>query len=127
MENHRLVLPEHLNHFGFLFGGHLLQWVDECAWIAATLDYPGCRFVTIGMDKVEFRKSVRQGAVLRISVKRVREGRTSVHYTATVYRDDMQTGREEPIFATGIAFVRVDERGEKVPLPSAGGAPEPAV
>ena len=57
MENHKLVLPGHLNHYGYLFGGHLLQWVDECSWIAATLDYPGCQLVTIAMDRVEFRKS----------------------------------------------------------------------
>ena len=50
MENHRLVLPEHLNHYGFLFGGHLLKWVDEFAYIAATIEYPGYNFVTIGMD-----------------------------------------------------------------------------
>ena len=29
METHRLVLPEDLNQFGFLFGGRLLSWVDE--------------------------------------------------------------------------------------------------
>jgi hypothetical protein len=29
MENHKLVLPEHLNQYGFLFGGNLLKWVDE--------------------------------------------------------------------------------------------------
>jgi acyl-CoA hydrolase len=81
MENYKLVLPEHLNHYGYLFGGHLLKWVDEVAWIAASLDYPGCNFVTIGMDKVEFRKSVKQGALLRLEVNRAREGNTSVQYT----------------------------------------------
>ena len=70
MENHKLVLPEHLNQYGFLFGGHLLQWVDESAWIAATLDYPGYNFVTIGMDKVEFKKSVRQGTILKLYADR---------------------------------------------------------
>jgi len=25
MENYKLVLPEHLNHYGFLFGGNLLK------------------------------------------------------------------------------------------------------
>ena len=56
MENHKLVLPEHLNHFGFLFGGHMLAWVDEVAWIAASLDYPGYHFVTVGMDEVSFNE-----------------------------------------------------------------------
>ena len=119
MENHKLILPEHLNQFGYLFGGHLLQWVDECAWIAATLDYPGCKFVTIGMDKVEFRKSVRQGAILRIHSEKVKEGRTSVQYAAMVFRDDADAGGTQPVFSTNITFVRVDDQGNKTPLPGA--------
>ena len=54
MENHRLVLPEHLNQFGFLFGGYLLKWVDEFAWMGASLEFPGCLVVTVGMDEVSF-------------------------------------------------------------------------
>lgn len=117
MENHKLVLPEHLNHYGYLFGGHLLQWVDECAWIAATLDYPGCRFVTIGMDKVEFRKSIRQGAVLRIHAERIRRGHTSVSYLTEAFRAETATETEEPVFSTRITFVRIDDQGMKTPLP----------
>jgi len=59
MINHKLVLPEHLNHYGYLFGGYLLHWVDEYAYITANLDFPGHRFVTIGLDKVVFRKNIR--------------------------------------------------------------------
>ena len=77
MENHKLVMPEHLNHYGFLFGGHLLKWVDEYAYIAAAIEYPGSNFVTIGMDEVEFRKSVRQGTILRFIVEQIRRGKTS--------------------------------------------------
>jgi len=29
METHRLVLPSDLNHYGFLFGGRLLAWIDD--------------------------------------------------------------------------------------------------
>lgn len=28
METYKLVLPEHLNPYGYLFGGNLLKWVD---------------------------------------------------------------------------------------------------
>jgi acyl-CoA hydrolase len=69
MDNHKLVLPEHLNHYGCLLGGNPLKWVDEISWVKARLDYPGCKFVTIAMDKVEFRKSVRQGTILRFDVE----------------------------------------------------------
>jgi len=44
----------------------MLKWADEYAWIATSLDYPGCEFVTIGMDAVEFCKGVQKGAILRL-------------------------------------------------------------
>ena len=35
VQHFRLVMPEHMNHFGDLYGGNMLKWVDEIAWIAA--------------------------------------------------------------------------------------------
>ena len=86
METHRLVLPEDLNQFGFLFGGRLLSWIDEASWIAASLDYPECHFVTIAMDHVEFRHSVREGTILSIRSEKAKVGATSVSYDVSVWR-----------------------------------------
>ena len=115
METHRLVLPGDLNHYGFLFGGCLLAWVDEASWIAASLAYPGCQFVTVAMDTVEFHHSVREGAILTITCERSREGTTSVTYAVAVYD---RSSRLEPIFSTSVTFVRVDSEGRKLPLAS---------
>jgi uncharacterized protein (TIGR00369 family) len=114
MENYKLVLPEHLNHYGYLFGGNLLKWVDEIAWIAASLDFPGCKFVTIAMDKVEFRKSIREGAILRFVVEKVRVGKTSVQYTVNVFDEDITTGGEKAVFSTNVVFVCLDDEGSKM-------------
>ncbi|MEK7952339.1 acyl-CoA thioesterase [Luteolibacter soli] len=114
METHRLVLPEDLNHFGFLFGGRLLAWVDEACWIAASLDFPHCQFVTIGMDKVEFRFSVRQGTILNIRCIKEHEGNTSVSYRVEVF--DRRNSIAPPIFSTGITYVSVDDSGRKRPI-----------
>lgn len=115
MENHRLVLPEHLNHYGFLFGGHLLKWVDEFAYVAASIEYPGYNFVTIGMDKVEFKKSVRQGTILKFMVEKTRVGTTSLQYLVHVYRSN-NLEEHNFIFSTHVTFVRVNEHGKKIPL-----------
>lgn len=117
MENYKLVLPEHLNHFGYLFGGNLLKWVDEIAWIAASLDFPGFSFVTIGMDRVEFRKSVKNGSILRFMVERLKTGNTSVKYTVNVFSEGITTGNDEAVFTTNVTFVNVDAEGKKTPLP----------
>ncbi len=116
MTNYKLVMPEHLNHYGFLFGGNLLKWIDEVAWMAASLDYPGCHLVTIAMDRIEFKKAARDGSILRFETERVREGRTSATYQVAVFRRALHETAEEDIFQTAITFVRVGEDGEKRPL-----------
>lgn len=113
MEQHKLVLPEHLNHYGYLFGGNMLKWVDEYSWIAATLDYPGCMFVTIGMDEVAFRKPVHKGALLRFNINREKQGRSSVVYAVEVFADNLESGAEEQVFSTRVTFVCLDDNGKK--------------
>lgn len=117
MENHKLVLPENLNQYGFLFGGYLLKWVDEYAWIAASLDYPECNFVTVGLDKVEFRENVKKGTILRFIIDKAKTGNTSVQYSVSVFRGRGEGGKENLIFSTRVTFVCIDEEGSKILLP----------
>ncbi len=114
MENYKLVMPENLNHFGFLFGGYMLKWVDEIAWIAASLEYPGYRFVTIAMDRIEFRKSVREGTILKFTTQQTRVGNTSVNFSVVV--SNGATNDSETIFSTTVTMVRVNEQGDKIPI-----------
>jgi acyl-CoA hydrolase len=113
VQSYKLVLPEHLNHYGYLFGGYLLQWVDEAAYIAASLDYPQSNFVTVAMDRVEFHRSIRQGAILRFEVERQRIGTTSVRYRVEVFDGTAA----QPVFSTQITFVGLGPDGTKCPLP----------
>ena len=118
MENYKLILPEHLNHGGFLFGGHMLKWTDEYAWIAATMDYPACNFVTVGMDQVRFKKPVHEGTILRFVIDRINVGNSSVQYNIQVYRENEAATPENLIFSALVAFVRLDDKGRKLLLES---------
>jgi len=113
METYKLVLPEHLNHYGFLFGGNLLKWVDEISYIAVTLAYPGCNFVTVAMDKIEFRKSIRQGTILCFEAIKNHLGTTSVEYIVNVSRKSITSHEKELVFTTRITFVCLDGQGNK--------------
>jgi len=117
MESFKVVRPEDLNHYGYLFGGALLQWVDETCWIAASREHPGCEFVTVAMDKVEFHRCVRAGTVLRFLAWESAVGSSSVKYEVKVFADDLETGEEESIFSTYVTFVRLGPDGKKTPLP----------
>ncbi len=104
-------MPGDLNQFGFLFGGKMLSWVDEACWIAASLEYPECQFVTVGMDKVEFHHGVNEGVILEIDCQRASKGETSVTYAVQVSQG--RGGNSEPIFSTQVTFVNVDADGCK--------------
>jgi len=111
-ETHRLVMTTDLNQYGFLFGGTLLSWVDEASFIAASLDFPECRFVTIGMDEVAFKHGVGNGSILVIRCEQRRAGNTSVTYGVEVFCGRVQDCKA--IFSTNVTFVNVDEEGDKL-------------
>jgi acyl-CoA hydrolase len=117
MESFCFVRPEHLSHHGYLFGGQLLKWVDEYAWLSAARMFPGYILVTRAMENIQFKKRVCNGAILRFTVQLCRQGNTSVTYTVEVYASDQSSRNEELVFSTHVTFVAIDEQGKKTTLP----------
>ena len=112
MDHYKLVLPEHLNHYGFLFGGYLLQWLDEFAYITATVEFPGHEFVTVAMDNVTFKQSISSGEVLRFAVAQQKIGSSSVEYFIRVYGQTRINGDDQVLFETSMTFVSINTKGE---------------
>ena len=115
MDHRKLVLPEHMNSQGSLFGGYLLKWLDEFAYITAQSEFPGRRFVTIAMNNVEFRHPIVCGQILRFTVTVRRLGTTSVEYEVDVF-DDRSDQDGKVLFATQITFVNLDGKGNKTQI-----------
>ncbi|MBN1649346.1 MAG: acyl-CoA thioesterase [Spirochaetales bacterium] len=113
MENMIIVRPEHLNHYGYLFGGQLLKWVDEFAWIAATREFPGNSLVTRAMDKIEFKERVNNGSILRFAISLEKKGTSSLTYLVEVYADEQGATHEKYVFSTKVVFACIDSRGKK--------------
>lgn len=116
METYTLVRPEHLNHYGKLFGGVLLKWIDEYAWLTAARDFPGSSLVTVSMDKIVFKQQVENGTILRFNVHAVKQGTSSIKYEVEVYGDFPGAEEEKEVFSTEITFVNVDREGKATPL-----------
>ena len=113
MNHRKLVLPQHMNDQGSLFGGYLLQWLDEFAYITANLEFPGHRFVTIALNDVEFKHPIHCGQILRFSVSRDYLGKSSVRYLVEVFGEKLSDAEDKVLFATSISFVNVDAAGAK--------------
>ena len=118
MELFTIVRPEHLNHYGNLFGGQMLKWVDEYAYLAAIREFPGELLVTRAMDRVIFSRRVPNGSMLRFDVKRGTIGVSSVTYDVVVYARESGKVREYDAFETSITFVCVDAEHRKKSLPA---------
>jgi acyl-CoA hydrolase len=116
MDHYKLVLPEHLNHYGYLFGGNLLHWIDEIGYIAANLQFPGHEFVTIGLDNVVFKQSIKLGSILKFDTNLTRLGKTAATYNVKVSCEDRDTGSIAQVFETNITFVSIDKNGKKKPI-----------
>lgn len=117
MDNYTIVRPEHLNHHGYLFGGVMLKWVDEFAWLVVSRDFPGCRMVTLAMDQSLFKERVVSGAILRFCIEPRKKGQRSVMYEVVVHADEPGATVEKRVFSTRITFVRVSEDGKAQLLP----------
>jgi acyl-CoA hydrolase len=117
MDTFTIVRTEHLNHFGYLFGGQLLKWVDEAAWIVAARDFAGYNLVTRAMDRIDFKTRVVNGSILRLHVLPWKQGTTSVTYSVDVFADEPRTSKEKHVFSTHVTFACVDEAGNKSALP----------
>ncbi|MDM8545695.1 acyl-CoA thioesterase [Candidatus Venteria ishoeyi] len=116
MQNYQLILTEHLNHYGYLFGGNLLKWVDESAYICARLEHPGKSFVTVGMDEVSYKKRVELGSILLFNVEKEKTGNTSVTYRVIVSVASSLEDDCAEIFSTMVTFVCIDKNGNKCPI-----------
>jgi acyl-CoA hydrolase len=105
-----------MNDQGSLFGGYLLKWIDEFAYITVCINYPGNRFVTIGLAQVEFKHPIGLGEILRFAVTETRKGKTSVEFLVEVFGEKEAASDDTALFATEITFVNVNDNGDKAAI-----------
>ena len=112
-ESTLLVRTEHLNPHGYLFGGRLLEWLDEQAYIAAISSVkPEASLVTVAIDNVRFQHQVRNGTALRFRTKLVHVGNTSL----TLHTEVLRLPNTEQIFRAYVTFAAVSAQGKPLPV-----------
>src|SRR5262245_29051311 len=88
-----VMMPRDTNPHGTIFGGVLLAYIDTAGALAARREIllrggnPKASFVTVALNRVEFRKPVLVGDVVRFETRIVKIGRTSVTVHIDVHAD----------------------------------------
>ena len=106
------VKPEDLNPNHSLFGGRLLQWIDEEAVIYAIVQLENPYVVTKFISEINFIKAPRQGDIIEIGIIATNFGRTSLTMRCEVR--NMLT-REPILQIDKLVFVNLDANG--IPTP----------
>ncbi|WGH75949.1 hotdog domain-containing protein [Tenacibaculum tangerinum] len=103
------VKPEDLNPNGTLFGGRLLQWIDEEVALYAIIQLEIPKTVTKFMSEIDFVNSAKKGDIVEIGIDVVKFGRTSITLNCEVRN---KITRKTIIAIDKIIMVSLDEDGK---------------
>src|SRR3712207_674167 len=106
------VKPEDLNPNRSLFGGRLLQWIDEEAVIYAILQLDNKHVVTKLISEVNFISAPKEGDIIEIGIIATHFGTTSITLRCVV-RNKMT--HDKILTIEKLVFVNLDANGNPAP------------
>lgn len=106
------VKPEDLNPNHSLFGGRLLQWIDEEAALYSIIQLDNPKTVTKYISEINFVSSAKQGDIIEIGIEVLSFGRSSLSLKCQV-RNKMT--HQTIITVDKIVMVSLDENGAPKP------------
>ena len=115
-ETSEIMMPQHANNLGHVFGGVILSMMDRTAAVSA-IRHARNSCVTVSIDRVDFREPSHLGdlIVMRSSVNFA--GRTSVEVGVRVEAENIITGARRHTNSCYLTFVAVDRNGRPMELP----------
>ncbi len=106
------VKPEDLNPNGTLFGGRLLEWIDEEAALYTIVQLENRHIVTKFMSEINFINAPVQGDIIEIGIEATAFGRTSITMRCEVRN---KLTREEILSIDRIIMVNLGPDGKPSP------------
>ena len=110
------VRPPHVNGYGRLFGGQLMQWIDETAGIAARR-YAKSTVTTAAIDNLNFKYPAFQNDMIVLVAKITYVGRTSMEVRVDTYIENLQ-GYRNNINRAYVIMVAIDGDGKPIEIPT---------
>ena len=114
-ETVHIVRPNHLNGANRLFGGILMQWIDEVAGIVAKR-HAMANVITASVDNLRFIKGAYQNEMVVIVGKLTYVGTTSMEVRVETYVEN-KSGIRKAINSAYFVMVALDENDKPVSLP----------
>jgi acyl-CoA hydrolase len=106
------VKPEDLNPNGSLFGGRLLEWIDEEAALYTIVQLENKRIVTKFISEINFINAPVQGDIIEIGIETVAFGNSSLTLRCEVRN---KLTREDILSIDKIIMVNLGDDGKPMP------------
>jgi acyl-CoA thioesterase YciA len=101
-----MTMPRDTNHSGTVFGGVVLSYIDQAAYMhARRLGLH--RWVTKAMEKIEFIAPVGVGESVTLWTRTEREGRTSATIRVLVHAERFKTGEQIHVTEALVTMVAI--------------------
>jgi acyl-CoA hydrolase len=111
-----LTTPDMANFSGYVHGGALLKLLDQVAYACASR-YCKRYVITVSVDQVEFRQSVRVGELVTFLASVNYTGRTSMEIGIRVVAEDISTREERHVMTCYFTMVAVDDNRKPTKVP----------
>lgn len=115
VETVRIVRPNHLNGANRLFGGILMQWIDEVAGIVAKR-HAMTNVITASVDNLTFVRGAFQNEMVVIVGKLTWVGTSSMEVLVETYVENIKRERSL-INKAYLVMVSIDENDKPVKVP----------
>jgi len=112
-----LMMPQHANIMGNVFGGVVLSLVDRIAAVCA-IRHAKKQCVTVSVDKVDFREPIHVGELITAFARVNFAGRTSMEVGVKVIAENVLTGEKRHTNSCYLTYVALNDKGEPSPVPS---------
>ncbi|MGH7648376.1 MAG: acyl-CoA thioesterase [Gemmatimonadaceae bacterium] len=115
-ETSEIMMPQHANVLGHVFGGVILSMMDRTAAVAAIRHARG-NCVTVSVDRVDFREPIHVGDLVIMKASVNYAGRTSMEVGVRVEAENMISGVRRHTNSCYVTFVAIDRNGRPVEVP----------
>ena len=113
-EQVHILMPENLNGYGRLFGGRLMQWIDEVAGVTARR-HSGCNVTTAAVSELQFHAAAHVNDVVVLEGRILRVGNTSMEVQVDTFVE--RPGERVHINRAKLVMVALDEDERPTPVP----------
>lgn len=110
-----LIMHRHINGYGRLFGGQLMQWIDEMAGIVSKR-HAGMETTTASIDNLNFKSAAFLNDMLVLIGRLTYVGNSSMEVRVDTYVEDLN-GMRRVINRAYVVMVAVDEEGRPQRVP----------